>query len=75
VEYITFADAWTALGTVPALEGHLLHYSGAPNRHGIPAFFQLHVWAWKENPNGTFADWNPLVACDTMSPVTWTTRS
>lgn len=23
----------------------------------------LHVWAWKENPAGLFADWNPAVAC------------
>ena len=24
----------------------------------------LHVWAWKDNPNGTFANWNPDVSCD-----------
>ena len=24
----------------------------------------LHVWAWEENPNGLFADWNPLIHCD-----------
>lgn len=23
----------------------------------------LHVWAWKDNPEGTFADWNPRVSC------------
>lgn len=23
----------------------------------------LHVWAWKENPSGLFADWNPTVKC------------
>lgn len=23
----------------------------------------LHVWAWKENPRGIFADWNPRVSC------------
>jgi len=23
----------------------------------------LHVWAWKENPAGLFADWNPAVKC------------
>ncbi|HEV2181825.1 MAG TPA: hypothetical protein VGR59_15965 [Gemmatimonadaceae bacterium] len=24
----------------------------------------LHVWAWKNNPSGLFATWNPLVTCD-----------
>jgi hypothetical protein len=23
----------------------------------------LHVWIWKENPQGMFADWNPRVSC------------
>ena len=23
----------------------------------------LHVWAWKENPSGLFAPWNPRVSC------------
>jgi hypothetical protein len=23
----------------------------------------LHVWVWKENPAGLFADWNPAVRC------------
>jgi hypothetical protein len=25
------------------------------------------VWAWRENPNGTFVDWNPRVSCDGFS--------
>lgn len=67
VEYITIAEAWDAAnGPGAALEGHLLHYSGSPNRYGIPAFYQIHVWAWKHNPRGTFADWNPNVSCDSL---------
>jgi hypothetical protein len=23
----------------------------------------LHVWVWKHNPSGMFADWNPQVSC------------
>lgn len=23
----------------------------------------LHVWAWKSNPSGLFANWNPTVSC------------
>jgi hypothetical protein len=36
---------------------------GAPNRYGIDAFYELHVWAWRDNPNGSFVDWNPNVHC------------
>ena len=34
------------------------------NLNGPPAFYELHVWAWKDNPRGSFADWNPSVSCD-----------
>lgn len=61
VEIITFASDW--VNEVPVLDGHLLHYVGAPNRYGIPAFYEIHVWAWRNNPDGAFADWNPRVSC------------
>jgi hypothetical protein len=25
--------------------------------------WNLHVWAWEENPSGLFAEWNPAVKC------------
>ena len=57
VEYITTEG--------PAnLDGHLFAFNGAPNRYGLPAFYELHVWAWKANPTGAFADNNPKVSCD-----------
>lgn len=59
VEYITTKG--------PAeLQGHLFSFTGAPNRYGLPPFYELHVWAWKANPTGTFADMNPDVSCDAM---------
>jgi len=67
VEFIVLADDWAKLhtdGSTPALEGHLTNYVGAPNRYGLPAFYELHVWAWEHNPNGSFADWNTQVSCD-----------
>ena len=65
VEYIVLAEAWNAKNqTPPTLMGQVFHYTGSPNRYGIPAFYALHVWAWKQNPHGTFADWNPKVSCD-----------
>ena len=65
VEYIVFADAWHARNgpQPPALFGQLLNYIAAPNRYGNPNFYEIHVWAWKDNPFGTFVDWNPRVSC------------
>ena len=59
VEYITSKGP-------ASLEGHLFSFTGAPNRYGLGPFYELHVWAWKPNPTGTFADMNPDVSCDAM---------
>jgi hypothetical protein len=68
VEYVVIAEAWDAVHeTPPSLMGQVFHYVGAPNRYKIPAFYELHVWAWRQNPNGTFTDWNPKVSCDDYS--------
>jgi hypothetical protein len=67
VEFIVLADDWAKLhpdGSTPALEGHLTNYVGAPNRYGLPSFYELHVWAWEHNPNGSFADFNTQVTCE-----------
>jgi hypothetical protein len=65
VEFIVIAADWhnTNEGP-PMLMGQHFHYVGSPNRYGLPAFYELHVWAWKENPNGMFADFNPRVSCE-----------
>lgn len=69
VEYIVIADDWhKANQAPPTLMGQVFHYTGSPNRYGIPAFYALHVWAWKQNRNGTFADWNPKVSCASYTP-------
>jgi hypothetical protein len=65
VEYVVIADAWHAHSEAPpVLMGQLLNYVSSPNRYGLPPFYELHVWAWRSNPHGTFADWNPAVSCD-----------
>ena len=67
VEFIVLASDW-ALGHpdggTPAVDGHLTNYVAEPNRYGLPAFYELHVWAWQNNPNGSFADFNTQVSCD-----------
>lgn len=64
LEYIVFQAAWDAQSsTPPMLFGQTFHLVGSPNRYGIPAFYELHVWAWKYNPSGMFYEWNPRVSC------------
>lgn len=67
VEYIVLASTWQSqhpAGGTPALDGNLMNYVAAPNRYGLPAFYELHIWAWEDNPMGSFADWNTHVTCD-----------
>jgi hypothetical protein len=65
LEYVTFQDAWTDThgATPPSVLGIELTAVGAPNRYGLPPFFQRHVWLWAPNPLGVFNDWNPEVSC------------
>ena len=62
VEFIIFASALPP-NSAPQVEGHLMHYFDTPNRYGLPAFFELHVWAWRDNPQSPFVDWNDHVSC------------
>ncbi|BCG69717.1 hypothetical protein MesoLj113a_08750 [Mesorhizobium sp. 113-1-2] len=62
VEYITSKGP-------ASLEGQLFNFNSTPNRYGLGAFYELHVWAWKKNPTGTFADMNPDVSCDAMKAM------
>jgi hypothetical protein len=67
VEFVVLAGDWQhrhPKGGTPSLEGNLLNFVDAPNRYGLPPFFELHVWAWENNPKGSFADWNTRVSCD-----------
>ena len=57
VEYITTKGP-------AALGGQLFNFTGAPNRYGLGPFYELHVWAWKSNLRGAFADMNPAVSCE-----------
>ena len=33
------------------------------HEEGMPIHYDLHVWVWDDNPNGTFAQWNPSIHC------------
>src|ERR1700689_3390234 len=67
VEFIVLGSVWAGnnpAGSVPALDGNLLNYIPPHNRYGLPAFYELHVWAWEPNPKGSYAAWNTHVPCD-----------
>lgn len=66
LEYVVFEEPWVAEhgATIPSLFGEDFMYVPAPNRYEVPAFFALHAWIWEHNPAGTFAAFNPNVACD-----------
>ena len=66
VEYLVDAATWLANhnNTPPMLEGQAFQFVGSPNRYNLPAFFELHVWAWQDNPKGAFVDWNNQVSCE-----------
>jgi len=64
-DFLVLADAWNATHAAPPeLMGQLFHLFESPNRFGLPAFYTLHVWAWKESPTGTFVNWHTNVSCD-----------
>lgn len=67
-DFLVFADTWDKShpGNPPQLMGQLFHLFDAPNRFGLPAFYTLHVWAWKDNPNGAFVNWHPEVSCESF---------
>jgi hypothetical protein len=66
VEFLVLAEQWHKRhgAAPPVLDGQHFHYVTSPNRYGLAAFYELHVWAWRPNPNGTFADWHAHVTCD-----------
>ncbi len=62
-EYIVPIEAWTAKKP-PRLFGVDFH------RHPTLPLWVLHTWVWKDNPAGTFVDWNPAVRlCPAGVPI------
>jgi hypothetical protein len=67
-DYLVLADQWNGKQSdPPELMGQLFHLFESPNRFGLPAFYTLHVWAWKDSPTGTFVNWHANVSCVAFS--------
>lgn len=64
LEYVVFKDAWDAQhGSPPSLFGQEFNFTDSGNRFGLPPYYSLHVWLYKDNPAGKFSMWNPDVTC------------
>jgi hypothetical protein len=68
-DFLVFKADWDAQhpNDAPELMGQLLHLFESPNRFRLPDFYTLHVWAWKNNPTGTFVNWHSNVSCDSFN--------
>jgi hypothetical protein len=65
LEYIVFAEPWDATHLEPpSMFGREFDFTPSPNRYGIPAFYALHAWLFKNNRAGELEPWNPKVFCD-----------
>jgi hypothetical protein len=65
VEFIVDASTWGKKNPgPPQLYQQLLQLIPSPNRYGLDTFYEIHVWAWQNNPNGAFVDWNNKVNCN-----------
>jgi hypothetical protein len=71
VENLVFVEAWEAAGNVapPTFLGVPYDYmiddpaTVADEAHMFEPHYDLHVWLYRENPRGMFAQFNPAVTC------------
>lgn len=71
VENLVFAAAWRAAGHTQPPSFHGVPWDSMiddPNTaldeaHMFEPHFDRHVWLYRENPNGMFAQFNPAVSC------------
>jgi hypothetical protein len=71
VENLAFEQAWKAAGNSSPPSFHGLDYdymaddptTDLDEAHGFEPHFDRHVWIFRDNPNGVFAQFNPLVNC------------
>jgi len=72
VENLVFLKAWEAAGHTepPSYLGNPFNRmvddpaTEVDEAHHFMPHYDLHVWLYRENPKGTFAQWNPAVTCE-----------
>jgi hypothetical protein len=77
VENLVFKKAWEAAGHAapPSFMGVPYDLmvddpaTQADEAHGFAPHYDRHVWVYRENPFGVFAQFNPNVSCDKTAPM------
>jgi len=77
VENLVFRKAWEAAGHkappsfmgVPYDEMSDNPSTAVDEAHGFEPHYDRHVWVYRDNPFGVFAQFNPNVSCDAAQPA------
>jgi hypothetical protein len=77
VENLVFEKAWTAAGhkSPPTFHGvpynHMVDDPATKldEAHNFMPHYDRHVWVFRDNPNGVFAQYNPKVSCPAGKPM------
>ncbi|MCC6984190.1 MAG: hypothetical protein IT535_13045 [Bauldia sp.] len=72
VENLVFAAAWAGAGNASVPSFHGVAYdtmaddpaTAIDEAHNFMPHHDRHVWLYRENPNGVFAQYNPRVTCE-----------
>jgi hypothetical protein len=48
-------------GVAPSIDGHPVNLITEPNRHALPALYEMHVWAWEDNPTEASRTGTPVL--------------
>jgi hypothetical protein len=72
VENLVFIKSWEAAGHTapPTFQGHAFNKmqddpaTELDEAHGFEPHYDLHVWLYRENPKGMFAQFNSKVKCE-----------
>jgi hypothetical protein len=72
VENLVFAKAWAAAGNDAPPSFHGVPWENmvddpateVDEAHNFEPHYDRHVWLYRENPNGVFAQYNPTVTCE-----------
>ena len=71
IENLVWAGAWKAAGNkgAPSFNGMEYYYmhdnpeTSADEAHNFEPHYELHFWLYRDNPSGTFAQFNPNASC------------